>query len=307
VEIVEEERMPVVDAHQHFWNLEKVAYPWITPELAPLHRTFEPPELEPLLRAAGVDKTVLVQAADSYEDTDAMLERADAYPWIGAVVGWVPLDRPDEATRAIERYRAHPAFAGVRRLIHDDPDPDWVVRDSVVEGLTILAAADLTFDVVAVLSRHLEHVVTLAERVPGLRMVIDHLSKPPIREKGWEPWASLLARAAECPGVYGKISGLNTAAERDTWTAADLQRYVDHAVEVFGPRRLMFGSDWPVANLAGDYGKVWRETNAVLAGLPDADRAAIFGDTAIDFYKIADLSTERHSTSVCPHGRRNSP
>lgn len=278
--------MPVIDAHQHFWNLEKVSYPWLTPDLAAIHRTFEPPDLEPLLRAAGVDGTVLVQAADSYEDTDAMLDRAGAHPWIAAVVGWVPLNRPDEAAGAVERYRAHPAFAGVRHLIHEDPDPDWVVQDSVVEGLGILAAADLTFDLVGVLPRHLEHVVTLAERVPGLRIVIDHLNKPLIREKGWEPWATLLARAAECPTVYAKVSGLNTAADREHWTAADLRPYVEHAAEVFGPRRLMFGSDWPVANLAGDYAKVWRETNAVLADLPEPDRAAVLGETARDFYRI---------------------
>jgi L-fucono-1,5-lactonase len=278
--------MPVIDAHQHFWNLEKVSYPWLTPALAPIRRTFEPPDLEPLLRAAGVDATVLVQAADSYEDTDAMLARAGAYPWIAAVVGWVPLDRPDEAAAAVERYRARPAFAGVRHLIHDDPDPDWVVQDAVIEGLGILAAADLTFDLVGVLPRHLEHVVTLAERVPGLRIVIDHLNKPKIKEKGWEPWATLLARAAECPAVHAKVSGLNTAADREHWTAADLRPYVEHALEVFGPRRLMFGSDWPVANLAGDYAKVWRETNAVLADLPEPDRAAVFGETARDFYRI---------------------
>jgi len=278
--------MPVIDAHQHFWNLEKVSYPWLTANLAPIYRTFEPPDLEPLLRTAGVDRTVLVQAADSYEDTDAMLARADVHPWIAAVVGWVPLNRPDEAAGAVERYRAQPAFAGVRHLIHDDPDPDWVVQDAVVDGLGILAAAELTFDLVGVRPRHLEHVVTLAERVPGLRIVIDHLNKPLIREKGWEPWATLLARAAECPTVYAKVSGLNTAADREHWSAADLRPYVEHALEVFGPHRLMFGSDWPVANLAGDYAKVWRETNAVLADLPETHRAAIFGDTARDFYRI---------------------
>jgi L-fuconolactonase len=280
--------MPVIDAHQHFWNLERVSYPWLTPDLAQIYRNFEPPDLEPLLRAAGVDGTVVVQAADSYADTDAMLARADAHPWLAAVVGWVPLNRPDEAAAAVGRYRAHPAFAGVRHLIHDDPDPDWVVQDSVIESLGILAAAELTFDLVGVLPRHLEHVVTLAERVPGLRIVIDHLNKPLIREKGWEPWATLLARAAECPTVYAKVSGLNTAADPEHWTAADLRPYVQHAIEVFGPRRLMFGSDWPVANLAGDYAKVWRETNAVLADLrlPEPDRAAILGETAGDFYRI---------------------
>ncbi|SEH00726.1 L-fuconolactonase [Nonomuraea solani] len=281
--------MTVVDAHQHFWNLETGAYPWLTPEAGPIFRTFEPAELVPQLAAAGVDRTVLVQSMDSYADTDAMLAQADAHDFVGAVVGWVPLHRPEEAAEALERYRRHPRFAGIRHLIHDEPDPDWVLRDTVIEGLRSLAAAGLPFDVVAVLPRHLEHVPVLAERVPGLRMVIDHLAKPPIREKGWEPWASLLARAAACPGVYAKVSGLNTAAG-DGWTGADLRPYVEHAVEVFGPERLMFGSDWPVALLAGDYDQVWRETRHALSGLSRDERAAVFGGTAARFYGIQEVA-----------------
>ncbi|MEV0825374.1 amidohydrolase family protein [Nonomuraea rubra] len=278
--------MPVVDAHQHFWNLETGSYPWLTPESGPIFRTFEPEELIPQLAAAGVDRTVLVQSMDSYADTDAMLAQADAHDFVGAVVGWVPLLRPEEAGQALERYLRHARFAGVRHLIHDEPDPDWLLREPVIEGLGLLAAAGVPFDVVAVLPRHLEHVPVLAERVPGLRMVIDHLAKPPIRDKGWEPWASLLARAAECPGVYAKVSGLNTAADAATWTGEDLRPYVEHALELFGPGRLMFGSDWPVATLAGDYAKVWRETQVALSGLGDAERAMVLGGTAAHFYRM---------------------
>jgi L-fuconolactonase len=278
--------MTVVDAHQHFWNLETGSYPWLTPEYGPIFRTFGPEELVPQLAAAGVDRTVLVQSMDSYADTDAMLAQADAYDFVAAVVGWVPLTRPAEVAEALERYSVHPKFAGIRHLIHEEADPDWVVQDSVVESLGLLAEAGLTFDVVAVLPRHLEHVPVLAERVPGLRLVIDHLAKPPIRERGWEPWASQLARAAEHPAVYAKVSGLNTAADAETWTAEDLRPYVDHAIGVFGPERLMFGGDWPVAILAGDYAKVWKETGVLLAGLPEADRAAILGGTACRFYGI---------------------
>ncbi|TYB70286.1 amidohydrolase family protein [Nonomuraea sp. PA05] len=278
--------MTVIDAHQHFWNLETGSYPWLTPDAGPIFRTFEPDELIPQLAAAGVDRTVLVQSMDSYADTDAMLAQADAHDVVGAVVGWVPLLRPEEAAQALERYRRHPKFAGIRHLIHDEPDPDWVLQEPVIEGLKLLAEAEVPFDVVAVLPRHLEHVPVLAERVPGLRMVIDHLAKPPIRDKGWEPWASLLARAAGCPGVYAKVSGLNTAADAATWTGEDLRPYVEHALELFGPGRLMFGSDWPVATLAGDYAKVWRETQVALSGLDDAERAMVLGGTAAHFYRM---------------------
>ena len=281
--------MPVIDAHQHFWNLDRVAYPWLTAMGGPICRNFEPPELIPQLAAAGVDATVVVQAMDSAADTAYMLEQAAAHPFIAAVVGWVPLDRPDEAAAALDRYlsgeHGRARFAGVRHLIHEEPDPDWLLRETVIEGLRLLAELGLTFDVVAQV-RHLRHVPVLAERVPGLRMVIDHLGKPPIAAGQWEPWASLLRAAADCPGVHAKISGLGTEAHPDTWTASDLQRYVDHAIDVFGPGRLMFGSDWPVSVLAGGYPKVWPETGKVLSGLPADDRAQIYGGTAMRFYHL---------------------
>ncbi|MEI7024208.1 amidohydrolase family protein [Paenibacillus sp. y28] len=275
-----------IDAHQHFWNLDKNEYPWLTPEHGVIYRTFEPAELEPQIRAAGIDKTVLVQANNSYEDTDYMLAIADEFDWVGGVVGWVPLDKPLAAAKKLEAYCKHPRFKGVRHLIHDEPDPDWVVRDKVIEGLQVLASFEIPFDVVAVFPNHLKHIPVLAERVPDLRMVIDHLAKPPILDKQWEPWAGQLARAAEYPQVYAKVSGLNTAASWTDWTAADLRPYVDHAFEHFGAERLMFGSDWPVATLAGDYRKVWEETGRALEGRPAAQIDAVLGGTAAAFYKL---------------------
>ena len=275
-----------VDAHQHFWNLERVAYPWLSGADGPIFRTIEAPELEPQLRAAGMDRTVLVQAANSAEDTAYMLEVADRYEWVGGVVGWVPLCDPDEAGRQLERLCRHPKFKGVRHLIHNEADPDWVVQDRVLAGLQVLASFGLPFDVVAVFPHHLRHVPTLAERVPGLRMVIDHLAKPPIRTREMEPWAGQLAAAAAYPQVYAKVSGLNTAADWETWGAADLVPYVEHALDVFGPGRLMFGSDWPVLTLAGDYARVWRETLAVLAPLGVQERSQILGATAARFYGL---------------------
>lgn len=276
-----------IDAHHHLWNLQRVDYPWLVPEYGPLYRTYEPQELEPQLQAAGIDATVLVQAADSYADTESMLAHAEDFAWIAGVVGWVPLHRPDEAAAALDRFRRHPRFVGVRHLIHEETDPDWVLQDTVIDSLRLLAEHDLTFDVVAVLPRHLEHVPVLVERVPGLRMVIDHLGKPPIKDKGWSPWAELLAEAAEAPTVHAKISGLNTAADPATWSAEDLLPYLEHALSCFGPQRLMFGSDWPVAVLAGDYAQVWTETQRALADLGEPAREAVFGGTAIDFYRLA--------------------
>ncbi|GMA60747.1 amidohydrolase family protein [Alicyclobacillus fastidiosus] len=275
-----------VDAHQHFWNLDKVEYPWLGPSYGPIYRTFEAPELEDQVKAAGIDKTVVVQAMDSYEDTHYMLDTASRFEWIGGIVGWVPLNNPDEAGRKLEEFTKNPLFKGIRHLIHEEQDPDWVIREEVIEGLKILASFGIPFDVVAVFPNHLKHVPTLAEKVPGLKMVIDHLAKPPIKDKSMEPWASQLARAAEYPQVYAKVSGLNTAADWETWSANDLKPYIEFAVEKFGANRLMFGSDWPVATLAGDYNKVWLETNKALEGLSRLEIDAILGKTAVEFYRI---------------------
>jgi L-fuconolactonase len=275
----------VIDTHLHLWDLAG-DYAWLTPAYGPIYRTFTADEAAAELARAGVDRAVLVQAADTYADTESMLAVADRYDFVAGVVGWVPLHRPAEAAQALDRFTAHRAFKGVRHLIHEEADPDWVIQPVVLDGLRLLAERDLSFDVVAVLPRHLEHVPTLAEAVPNLRLIIDHLAKPPIKDRGWEPWASLIKRAAEYPNVFAKISGLNTAADWETWSAHDLRPYVEHALACFGPQRLMFGSDWPVAILAGDYLKVWRETNRLLADLSEADRSAILADTARAVYRL---------------------
>ena len=276
----------IVDTHQHFWNLDVLEYWWLNESLGPLYRTYSPQELAPQLRAAGVSQTVLVQSANSYDDTRYMLRKADEFAWIAGVVGWVPLWNPREAEVMLSRFAAHPKFRGVRHLIHEEQNPAWLLQDTVIEGLRLLAERGLTFDAVPVRPEELATVATAAEQVPELRVVIDHLAKPPIKEGGWQPWADILRRCAELPNVYAKISGLNTAAP-ENWTASDLQPYVDYAAELFGAERLMFGSDWPVAVLAGTYQQVKDETQTVLAGLNAEQKNAIWSETATAFYNLA--------------------
>jgi L-fuconolactonase len=277
---------PTIDTHQHFWDLQAVAYPWLTPAAGPIYRTFTPEELDPQRRAAGIDATVLVQSANSYADTDSMLRQAATHPWIAAVIGWVPLLEPVEAAAALDRYTQYAKFKGIRHLIHDERDPDWVVQPPVFEGLQQLADRRLIFEVVAVFPNHLRHVPALAERFPHLTLVIDHLAKPPIKAGQIEPWAGQLAAAARYPNVYAKVSGLNTAADPAHWSADDLLPYINHAIDCFGADRLMFGSDWPVCILAGDYARVWQETNRALAGRSPAEVEAILGGTAARVYSI---------------------
>jgi L-fuconolactonase len=276
-----------IDTHQHFGNLNKVAYPWLSPAFGPIYANFGPRDLEPQLKAAGINKTVLVQSANSYEDTVSMLTQAEDYDWIGAVIGWVPLLEPSQARKDLERYGKHPKFRGIRHLIHDEPDPDWVVQPQVIEGLKVLAEFELIFEIVAVFPNHLKHVPTLAEHVPDLTLVVDHLAKPPIKDKQMGAWAEQLAAAARYSNVYAKVSGLNTAADWANWSAADLKPYIDFAIEQFGANRLMFGGDWPVCLLAGDYAKVWAETHRALEGHSPAERDAILGATAERVYRIS--------------------
>ncbi len=277
----------VIDAHQHVWNLERASYPWLDSELSPIDRTIEFAELVPSLRRAGVDGTVLVQSADNPEDTALMLDVAAANPEVVAVVGYLPLDRPAEVAAQVERFRSDPLIVGVRNLIHNIPDPEWLLRADVDESLGLLEAAGLTFDLVSVLPAHLALVPRLVERHPELRIVIDHLSKPPIGLNDREPWWTLIGRAAEARTVFAKVSGLYSAtSDSGAWTPDLIRPYLERALDVFGPSRLMYGGDWPISVLSGGYDRVWDGLNVLFAELDTADRERLLGGTAIEFYGI---------------------
>jgi L-fuconolactonase len=278
--------MRVIDAHQHVWDLALAPYPWLGPHVEQINRTFGFEELRPHLQRAGVDSTVLVQSADNAADTALMLDVAAGNPEVAAVVAYVPLERPEQAATDLARLRRSPYVVGVRNLIHDIPDPDWILRPDVDDGLGVLEEAGVTFDYVAVLPRHLEHVPTLCERHPRLRIVIDHLAKPPIGDRDVEPWWSLIARAAAGPLVHAKVSGLYPGDEPQRWSPDTVRPFVERAVEVFGCDRLMYGGDWPVSLTAGGYDRVWDGLATVLGDLDESDRALVLGGTAAAFYAI---------------------
>lgn len=277
----------IIDTHQHLWDLDRVEYAWLTPEFGVLYRTYTAAELEPQLAPAGVTYTVMVQSANNYEDTEFMFEQVEAHDWMVGVVGWVPLLRPDEAAQAVERFKKNPYFKGVRHLIHNEPDPRWLLQPQVIDGLKILAANNLTFDVVATLPEHMECIPVIGEKIPELKMVIDHLGQPPIPSGGLGRWADDLKAAAENPRVYAKISGLGTTSGNfEGWQADDLKPYIDYAIETFGPQRCMCGGDWPVSVLAGGYVKAWQAYRQVLAGRPVSEQEQILNSTARDFYRL---------------------
>src|SRR4051812_20605195 len=240
----------MIDTHQHLWKPSERRYEWLDDAGLPLNADFGPEDVVAEVTAAGITSTVLVQAADTYEDTFYMLSVAARTPVVRGVVAWAPLDRTEEASAALELYSASPMVRGIRVLNHNYEDPRWLLRPEVEATLRLLPGRGLALDVVSVLPEHLQMLVELAARHPELTIVLDHLAKPDIAGSGWEPWASLLAEAAAQPNVNVKLSGLNTASAPG-WTWHDWQPYVDHAVTHFGSHRMMLGSDWPVSTLAG--------------------------------------------------------
>ena len=277
----------IVDAHHHFWDPATADYPWLTDELSVIRRRFTPEDLAPELAESGIETTVLVQTRSSLEETVEFLALADATPFIRGVVGWVDLTDP-AAGEAIAALRAEPGgewLVGIRHQAHDEADPAWLVRDDVVRGIRAVGAAGLAYDLL-VRSRELPAALQLARELPEVRFVIDHLAKPPIATGELEPWRSLLRPFAELDHVVCKVSGLVTEAAWPSWTPADLQPYVDHALEVFGPGRLLFGSDWPVCLLAASYGRVVEAALATLSGLDVTEQAAVMGGNATRIYGL---------------------
>jgi len=277
----------IVDAHHHFWDPATADYPWLTDELAAIRRPFGPADLEPQLRATGVEATVLVQTRSSLEETVDFLAVAAATPFVRGVVGWVDLTDPAVAD-TIAALRAGPGgdrLTGIRHQAHDEPDPDWLVRDDVVRGIEAVGRAGLVYDLL-VRTRELPAALELVRRLPDVRFVIDHIAKPPIAEGALEPWASLLTPFDELDHVACKLSGMVTEADWSAWTPADLRPYVDRVVAVFGPDRLLFGSDWPVCLLASTYGGVIDATRQALDGLGAGDLAKVFGGTAERIYRL---------------------
>ena len=273
----------MIDAHHHLWDPDAVEYPWMTGEAAALRRRFTADDLAPHLDAAGVERTVLVQAADSGADTAWMLEHAPAS--VAAIVAWVPLDRPPDAGAALERLAADGRVRGVRTLLDERPS-GWILSAPVLETLRLLARSGLVLDYPALFPEHLADLPALADAVPDLAIVLDHLASPPVGDAAALPaWRRELADAAARPNVVAKVSGLATAAV-DGWSPDALAPYVDHALATFGPARLLYGSDWPVCLLAASYEDVLAAARATTAPLSADERAAVFGGTAARVYAL---------------------
>lgn len=282
----------VVDAHLHLWDAQHTPQPWMTPEHTTIARPFGPDDLQPLLARNGIDAVVLVQGACLDSDTDYLFTEASRHNWIAAVTAWLPLDDPGRAGSRLAELEAQPAFRAVRHLIHNEDDPHWILRSQVLETLALLEEREVILELPVVFPRHFGDVPVLAERFPGLRIVIDHLGKPPIGRDDMAAWERDLRHVAAFPNVLAKLSGLNTATELADWGVEDLLPSWEIALDAFGPNRLMCGSDWPVLLLNGDYDRVWDATKELVERLAAVDAAALLGGNAARVYRVAgSLST----------------
>ncbi|MFD0675072.1 amidohydrolase family protein [Cohnella sp. GCM10027633] len=281
-----------IDAHQHYWRIDRGDYGWITPEMPVLYRDFLPPDLLPSLEARGLDGSIVVQAAPTIEETDYLLSLAERNESIKGVVGFLDL-QDDRHPEHYERFAKHPKFVGFRIMIQEMPDARAILSESYVEALRGYAKLGVPVDLL-LKSDQLEQVVALADRVPGLRGVVDHIAKPRIAEGLTEPWAEHMKALSSHPNLYCKLSGMVTEADRSGWTAEQFVPYVRHALACFGPDRVMFGSDWPVCLLAASYDEVVDVLERALpASWGEAEKEKLYGANAIAFYRIEQGENDR--------------
>lgn len=273
----------MIDAHQHFWDKTKLHYPWLSPQQPVLNRNYLPEDLKPLAKEAGVSKTVVVQALSSAEETKWLLDIAAGNDLIGGVVGWVDLQSPVVGDE-LDALKETPKLKGIRHQAEDEPDRGWILQKNVLNGLREVAQAGLGFDA---LLKHdqLWQLKAVLDYCPQLRIVIDHAAKPDIRTGAFDSWAKNLEKAAALP-VMCKFSGLFTEAEHGSWTQSDIEPYYRHILNVFGPERMMFGSDWPVSTMAADYKQTVHVSSSLCGGLTGAQRELVFHKNARAFYKI---------------------
>jgi L-fuconolactonase len=270
-----------IDSHQHFWSISCGDYFWMSPDLELLYRDFGPEDLRPLLDNHGIDRTILVQAAPTAAETEFMLQLAMSAPFVAGVVGWAEFTDPG-AVEIIERLADAALVVGLRPMVQDIADDDWLVRPDLMPAFRTLVERRLVFDAL-VLPRHLSRLLVVADRYPDLSIVVDHGAKPFVRYGVLDPWRADMAAIAARPNIVCKFSGLVTEAKAD-WIVGDLRPYADHLLEVFGPQRLLWGSDWPVVNLSGGYDR-WREvTLDLLSSLSETERAAVLGGNAARIY-----------------------
>ncbi|MBT5019758.1 amidohydrolase family protein [bacterium] len=276
----------IIDAHQHFWDRSlPFDYEWLkAPKHTKINNDFLPEDLAKNISQVGVEKTVFVQTQHNLEENRWALKLAEENPYIAGVVGWVDLASPECEEQLLE-FKGNSKFVGIRHITQDEPNDDFIIQDDVRRGLKVLEKHGVPFDLLFYV-KHLKHAAPLAKEFPNLPMVIDHLAKPRIKEQVTEDWVDNFQEVAKQPNVYCKLSGMVTEADWENWKPADLKPYVEIALEAFTPARCMYGSDWPVCELAASYSEVFNALKEIVGSLSETEQEAIFGETAKSFYDL---------------------
>lgn len=272
-----------IDAHQHFWQYDREKHAWIDEEMKIIRRDFPPNDLFPLLQGAEIDGTVAVQADETWRETEYLLDQASQYPWIKAVVGWVDIGNP-KIGDYLDIASESPKLKGFREILQSRK-PDYMLRSEFIKGIHLLGKRGFTYDIL-IFPEHLDASLQLVSKCPNQPFVIDHLAKPKIKTGEWKEWRKKMALLAERELVYCKLSGMITEADLKKWTYEDILPYMEIALELFGPQKLMYGSDWPVCLIAGEYERVWEAINRFTDALSAGEKEKILGGTAREFYGI---------------------
>ncbi len=275
----------LIDAHHHLWKYSTADYGWITPEMRVIRRDFLPQNLEELMHHFGIEGTVAVQARQTLEETDWLLGLAAEHPLIRGVVGWVPLTEGAEVKKHLDRFAGNKRLRGVRHVIQDEADPRYILRKDFNEGVRELRAYGLRFDIL-IFERHLPAAIEFVDRHPNQTFILDHVAKPRIKDKILAPWDRNMRELAKRQNVYCKLSGMVTEADPRHWTPEGLQPYIDVVLAAFGPRRVMYGSDWPVMLLAGDYARWFGTVQNAIGRLSKSEQERIMGGTAAEAYGL---------------------
>lgn len=279
----------LIDTHIHIWNFDKADYLWLKGNTSILNRTYNIEELEKERQSAGVTGGILVQATNNLEDTDWMLQVAADKEWVKGVVGWLPLMETGKTEEALKnKYSKSIYFKGVRHLIHDEPDAGWLLQPQVIDSLKILRVNNIPYDIVGILPEHIETALQVADKIPGLKMVFDHMNQPPIAAKErFGRWGELMKEASDYPNFYIKISGLGTTSQTSGWNADDVLPYIEFIFEWFGIDRSFCGGDWPVSLLAGSYTYTWSIYKEVFEKLLNSSQLnKVMHENASSFYNL---------------------
>lgn len=273
-----------IDSHHHFWSYDPVEYGWIDDAMKVIRRDFLPEHLRAEIAAAGVDGVVSVQARQSVAETEWLLNFAAKHDFIKGVVGWVELVS-SRVGADLERFAAHPKLKSVRHVVQGEPDDNFILREDFNRGIRELKQFNLVYDIL-IFERHLPQTIRFVDAHPNQIFVLDHIAKPRIKDDAFEPWNKNLRELAKRENVYCKASGMVTEADYETWTEAQVRRYFDAALEAFGPKRLMFGSDWPVCLVACGYARWHKLVSSWIQNLSQPEQDRILGGTAIEAYKL---------------------